>query len=49
MQPIIDIPARARIGRAMDLPKESYKEQYNEIEAEIRQQIAQISAGGERA
>ena len=49
MQPIFDIPARARIGRAKDVPKESYKEQYNEIEAEIRQQIAQISAGGERA
>ncbi len=49
MQPIFDIPARARIGRAKDVPVEIYKEQYDQIEAEIRQQIAQISAGGENA
>ena len=46
MQPIFDIPARARIGRAKDVPKEIYKEQYDQIEADIRQQIAQISQGG---
>ena len=49
MQPIFDIPARARIGRAKDVPKEIYKEQYDQIEADIRQQIAQISQGGKEA
>lgn len=49
MQPIFDIPARARIGRAKDVPKEIYKEQYDRIEADIRQQIAQISQGGKEA
>ena len=49
MQPVFDIPARARIGRAKDVPKEIYKEQYDQIEADIRQQIAQISQGGKEA
>ncbi len=49
MQPVFDIPARARIGRAKDVPKEIYKEQYDKIEADIRQQIAQISQGGKEA
>ena len=49
MQPIFNIPARARIGRAKDVPKEIYKEQYDQIEADIRQQIAQISQGGKEA
>ena len=49
MQPVFDIPARARIGRAKDVPKEIYKEQYDRIEADIRQQIAQISQGGKEA
>ncbi len=49
MQPIFDIPARARIGRAKDVPEEIYKEQYDQIEADIRQQIAQISQGGKEA
>ena len=49
MKPVFDIPARARIGRAKDVPKEIYKEQYDQIEADIRQQIAQISQGGKEA
>ncbi len=49
MAPLFDIPARAKIGRAKDVHKDVYQEQYNQIEAEIRQQIAQVSAGGENA
>ena len=49
MQQIFDIPARTKIGRAKDVPKDIYKKQYDQIEAEIRQQIAVISAGGENA
>ena len=49
MMPLFNIPARAKIGRAKDIHKDVYQEQYNQIEAEIRQQIAQVSAGGENA
>ena len=49
MAPLFNIEARAKIGRAKDVHKDVYQEQYNQIEAEIRQQIAQVSAGGENA
>lgn len=47
MQQIFDIPARVKIGRAKDTPKEIYKERFEQCEREMRQQISAI-VGGEQ-
>ncbi|WP_458863259.1 V-type ATP synthase subunit A [Acidaminobacterium chupaoyuni] len=44
MEKVFDIDARARIGRAKDIPREVYREKYDEIENDIKQQIAAIAA-----
>ena len=43
---LFDIPARERIGRAKSVPVEEYEQTYAQIQAEMEQQIADVTAQG---
>jgi V/A-type H+-transporting ATPase subunit A len=47
LNPLFDIPARERIGRAKSVPAEEYVEVYAAIASEMRAQIEEIAQGGE--
>ena len=43
---LFEIPARERIGRAKSVPVEEYPQVYNQIQAEMEQQIEAVAAQG---
>ena len=43
---LFDIPARERIGRAKSVPVEEYEQVYAQIQTEMEQQIADVTAQG---
>lgn len=44
LHPLVDIPARERIGRAKDVPEDEYKVTYSDIEKEMAGQIEDVIA-----
>jgi V/A-type H+-transporting ATPase subunit A len=47
MDRLFKIPVREKIGRAKSVPPEEYVERYKEMAKEMKQQIAELTAGGE--
>jgi V/A-type H+-transporting ATPase subunit A len=47
MNKLFRIPAREKIGRAKSVPPEMYSEEYDRIVQEMKEQIDEITAGGE--
>ena len=46
MTALFEIPAREQIGRAKSVPVEEYPAVYAQIQADMEQQIAAVSAQG---
>jgi V/A-type H+-transporting ATPase subunit A len=47
MEKLFRIPAREKIGRAKVVPPEEYEKEYTRIAQEMKEQIDEITAGGE--
>ena len=47
LQPMFDIPAKEKIGRAKSVPSDEYEQVYAKIAADMTAQIKEIIAGGE--